>query len=43
MSGILWFMFVVAVIGMYAAFRWGYDTACQDFIHRKSIQQKDES
>lgn len=28
----LWIMFAVAVIGMYASFRWGYEMACRDHL-----------
>lgn len=28
----LWIMFFVACVGMYAAFRWGYEMACQHHL-----------
>lgn len=37
----LWIMFVVAVVGMYAAFRWGYECACQwhiGLIHKGDLR-----
>lgn len=36
----LWIMFFVACVGMYAAFRWGYEMACQhnlDMIDKGEI------
>lgn len=37
----LWIMFLVAVVGMYAAFRWGYECACQwhiGLIHKGDLR-----
>lgn len=28
----LWIMFFVACVGMYCAFRWGYEMACRDHL-----------